>query len=149
MIIAKYTDFHLHFSSSPHITHFLTVVAMKQTNFKQIFVLIQANIACKSKVSYFTNALVQNIFTLVLYFNSTDINCKIRHCSTTIRRNFLETQFGFSYADPLMVQGHQSVATVSNLSNKFVFINRRNWNSEHQEPWYTHSKRVISNYDKS
>ena len=50
MIIAKYTDFHLHFSSSPHITHFLAVVAMKQTNFKQIFVLIQANIACNNLV---------------------------------------------------------------------------------------------------
>ena len=51
MIIAKYTDLHLHFSSSPHITHFLAVVAMKQTNFKQIFVLIQANIACRQQMA--------------------------------------------------------------------------------------------------
>ena len=30
----------------------------------------------------------------------------------------------------IMVQGHQSFMTVSNLSSKFVFINMRNWNSE-------------------
>ena len=48
-----------------------------------------------NEVSNFTNALVLNIFKLVLYFNSTVINNQIRHHLTTTRRNFLETQFGF------------------------------------------------------
>ena len=54
-----------------------------------------------NKVSYFTNALVINIFKLILHFNSTIINNHIRHYLTTNRRNFLETQYGFQYADSL------------------------------------------------
>ena len=54
-----------------------------------------------NKVCYFRNALVINIFKLVLHFNSTVINSQIRHYLTTNRRNFLETQYGFQYADSL------------------------------------------------
>ena len=48
-----------------------------------------------NKVSYFTNAFVLNNSKLVLYFNSNVINNQIRHYLTTIRRNFLKTQYGF------------------------------------------------------
>ena len=46
-----------------------------------------------NKISCSTNALVLNIFKLILYFNSTVINNQLRNYLTTVRRNFLKTQF--------------------------------------------------------
>ena len=98
----------------------------------------------RCKVRYFTHALVLKIFKLVLYLNYTVINNQIRHYFTTIRTNFQETTYGFWYANSLwfvagrlkniyqelkkikawnvtvsniVVQGRQSFATASNLSN--------------------------------
>ena len=102
-----------------------------------------------NKVRYFTHALVLKIFKLVLYLNYTVINNQIRHYFTTIRTNFQDTKYGFQYANSLwfvagrlkniyqelkkikagnvtvsniVVQGRQSFATASNLSNNQLLL---------------------------
>ena len=65
-----------------HITRFSVVVAEKRKNFEYIFVLKQANTACRHQMT--TAKLFQEhstlyIFKLVLYFNSITISNQIKY----------------------------------------------------------------------
>ena len=91
------TDLRHQFRSSYHI--FLADISAKRKYFKQIFILIQTNAACKQlmkttelKQSYFTNTLnkfSEINFKLVSYFDSTVINNQIKHEVTTNGWNFM------------------------------------------------------------
>lgn len=133
-------------SHGPHITHFTTVVVKKWKCFKQVFVLVQTIIVLRQQMTT----------TKTLHKYSTVISNQIRNYLTANSKDFLETRHGFRYADLLwlvaerafmsglkklikawnviswniMVQGNQSLGNVS----KFIFINRRSWNSKCQGP---------------
>ena len=88
---------------STHITHFSAVVAMEQKNFEQIcFGSSQCSVQiADGNNSYFTNISVLHIFKVVLYFDSPVINSQIRYSVTANIESFLESPYGFLYADSL------------------------------------------------
>ena len=51
--------------------------------------------------SYFTNISVLHIFKVVLYVDSPVINSQIRYSVTANIESFLESPYGFLYADSL------------------------------------------------